>query len=183
MGCVVGGGRVVNVVSMNEEFEFGPKMRALTEKQRAFVMVLVEFPGMSGAEAARMAGYSDASEAAKVTASRLRSDQRIIEAIQEQAGKKLWAISLKAAGRIEQLIDSEDDAVALKAAAAVLDRTGLAAQQNINIHQTVSDQSGKAIMERIRALAQKHGLDERKLLGRPAPAPVVEGEFSEVKDG
>jgi phage terminase small subunit len=165
---------------MSEQTEFGPKMRALTEKQRAFVMALVEFPGMSGAEAARMAGYSDTGDACKVRASQMRSDQRIIEAIQEQAGKRLWAISLKAAGRIDQLMDSPDDAVALKAAMAVLDRTGMAAQQNININQTVRDESGKAIMDRIRQLAQKHGLDEQRLLGAP-PAPVVEGEFSEVK--
>jgi phage terminase small subunit len=173
---------LVTTVTMSEQTEFGPKMRALTDKQRAFVMALVEFPGISGKEAAIMAGYSDSSEAAKVTASKLRSDQRIVAAIQEQAGKRLWAISLKAAGRIEQLIDSPDDAVALKACAAVLDRTGLAAQQNININQTVRDESGKAIMERIRALAAKHGLDEGRLLGKPAPA-VVDAEFSEVKDG
>ncbi len=166
---------------MSDDAEFGPKMRALTEKQRAFVMALVEFPGMSGAEAARMAGYSDAGEAAKVKACVLRQDKRIIEAIQEQAGKRLWAISLKAAGRVEQLIDSEDDTVALKACGMVLDRTGLAAVQNININQTVSDQSGKAIIERIRQLAQKHGLDPQLLLSnKPAPA-VVDAEFSEVK--
>jgi phage terminase small subunit len=162
---------------MSDDFEFGPKMRALTDKQRAFVMALVEFPGMSGAEAARVAGYSDASEACKVKACNLRQDRRIVEAIQEQAGKRLWAISLKAAGRIEQMLDSDDDAVALKAAGMVLDRTGLAAVQNININQTISDQSGSAIMERIRALAAKHGLDPQQLLGRP----VVDAEFSEVK--
>src|SRR5258708_6336252 len=135
---------------MTSEFEFGPKMSVLTEKQRAFVMVMVEFPGTTGAEAARMAGYSDASEAAKVRACQMLQDQKIIEAIQEQAGKKLWAISLKAAGRLEILIDSDDDAVALKASGMVLDRTGLAAAQNININQTVTDNSGKAVMERIR---------------------------------
>lgn len=169
-------------VTMSEQTEFGPKMRALTDKQRAFVMALVEFPGMSGADAARAAGYSDVGEGCKVRASQMRSDQRIIEAIGEQAGKRLWAISLKAAGRLDQLMDSEDDAVALKAALGVLDRTGMAAQQNININQTVRDESGKAIMDRIRQLAQKHGLDEGRLLGKPV-APVVDAEFSEVKDG
>lgn len=162
------------------EFEFGPKMRVLTERQRAFVMLMVEFPGMSGAEAARRAGYSDVSEGAKVRACNMLQDKKIVEALQEQAGKKLWAISLKAAGRVEQLIDSDDEAVALRAAGMVLDRVGHGASQNINIHQTVTDQSGAAIMERIKALAEKHGLDSAKLLGKPVQ-PVIEGEFSEVE--
>jgi phage terminase small subunit len=164
---------------MTTEFEFGPKMRALTEKQRAFVMVMVEFPGMSGAEAARTAGYSDAGEGAKVRACMMLQDKKIVEAVNEQAGKRLWAISLKAANRVEQLINSEDEAVALRAGLAVLDRVGHAPQQNININQTVTDQSGKALMERIAALAHRHGLDPAKLLGRP----VVDVEFSEVKSG
>jgi hypothetical protein len=54
---------------------------------------------------------------------------------------------------------------------------GFGAQQNININQTISDQSGKAILDRIKSLADKHGLN---LLGGPAPVDV---EFSEVKDG
>lgn len=162
-----------------DDFEFGPKMRVLTEKQRAFVMAHVEFPALSGAGAARLAGYSDAGEGAKVRACMMLQDKKIVDAIQEQAGKKLWAISLKAAGRVELLVDSKDDAVALKASLAILDRVGLAPEQKVNIHQTVTDQSGKAIMERIRSLALKHGLDEQKLLGKP----VVDAEFSEVKDG
>ena len=164
---------------MTSDFEFGPKMRVLTEKQRAFVMALVEFPNLSHAESARMAGYSDKSEAAKVTACNLMQDKKIVEAMQEQAGKRLWAISMKAAWRVEQLIDSDDSAVALKAALSTLDRVGHAPQQNININQHVTDNSGKAIMERIQALAAKHGLDPQKLLAKP----VIEGEFSEVKSG
>lgn len=164
---------------MSEEYEFGPKMRVLTEKQRAFVMAHVEFPLLSAAEHARMAGYSDAGEACKVAACRMLQDKKIVEAIQEQAGKKLWAISLKAAGRVEQMIDCDDPAIALKAALSVLDRVGHAPQQNININQHVTDNSGKALMERIQALAVKHGLDPQKLLTKP----VIEGEFSEVKSG
>lgn len=164
---------------MADEFEFGPKMRSLTDKQRAFVMVMVEFPAVSAAEAARMAGYSDASEGAKVVACRMLQDKKIVEAIQEQAGKRLWAVSLKAAARVEQLIDSDDETIALKAAGMVLDRVNLAPQQNINIHQHVTDNSGKALMERIHALAAKHGLSPQQLLSKPA---VVEGQFTEVKD-
>lgn len=164
------------------EYEFGPKMKALTDKQRAFVMALVEFPMMSRAEAARMAGYSDAAEGAKVVACRMAQDPRIVAALQEQAGKRLLSVSMKAAFRVEQMLESPDEKIALKAAMAILDRAGHAPQQNININQTVTDQSGKAIMERIRSLASKHGLDEKRLLGAPVAEPV-DAEFSEVKDG
>lgn len=166
---------------MSDEWELGPKMLALSERQQRFVLELVADPLMSRAEAARLAGYSDASEGAKVTAHRLMHDQRIIDALHEQAGKRLWAISMKAAHRVDQMLDSKDDKVVLKAAVAVLDRTGFGAQQNINIHQTVRDESSKGILQRIEALADRLGVPVAGLLGAgKAARPVVEGEFSEV---
>lgn len=158
-------------------------MLALSERQRRFVLELVADPLMSKAEAARLAGYSDSSEGAKVTGHRLIHDQRIIDALHEQAGKRLWAISMKAAHRVDQMLDSEDDKVVLKAAVAVLDRTGFGAQQNININQTVRDESSKAILKRIEALADRLGVPVAGLLGAKQAAPVVDGEFSEVADG
>lgn len=167
---------------MVSEFEFGPKMQALTDRQRVFVLALVEDPLMSRAEAARVAGYSDSSEAAKVSAHRLMHDNRVIEALHEQAGKRLWSISLKAAHRVDQMLDSEDDKVALKAAVSVLDRVGFGAQQNININQTVRDESAKGLEDRIRRAAAallKLGSNPGELLGLPEP---VDAEFSEVKN-
>lgn len=165
---------------MADEFEMGPKMLALTEKQKRFVLELVADPLMSRSEAARLAGYSDSSEAAKVTAHRLMHDQRIIDAMHEQAGKRLWAISMKAAYRVDQMLDSEDDKVVLKAAVAVLDRTGFGAQQNININQTVRDESGKAILNRIEALADRLGVPVAGLLGARPSAPAIEGRFTVI---
>lgn len=150
---------------MSDEFEFGPKMRKLSDRQRAFVMVLVEFPALSGAEAARQAGYSDTADGAKVRACNLLQDKKIVEAMQEQAGKRLWATSLKAAARLDQLIDSEDEAVALKAAAAVLDRSALAPMQQININQNITDNTGRAVMDRIQRAAAVLGIEPGQLLG------------------
>ena len=174
---------LVTIVIMTVEYELGPKMMALSEKQRRFVLELVADPLMSRAEAARLAGYSDSSEAAKVSAHRLMHDQRIIEAMHEQAGRRLWAISMKAAYRVDQMLDSEDPKIMLKAAVAVLDRTGFGAQQNININQTVRDEGSKAILKRIEALADRLGVPVAGLLGSKPASPVVEGEFSEVSDG
>jgi phage terminase small subunit len=165
---------------MDSEFEFGPKMQALDDRRKRFVLALVEDPMISGAEAARRAGYSDVAEGAKVRAHGLMHDKRVVEALQEQAGKRLWSVSLKAAGRVETMIDSDDEKIALKASLAVLDRVGWAAQQNININQTVTDQSGKGILKRIEELADRLGVPKAGLLGGPSP---IEGEFSEVSDG
>lgn len=168
---------------MTDEYELGPKMLALSEKQRRFVLELVADPLLSRAEAARRAGYSDVADGAKVRAHGLIHDQRIIDAMHEQAGKRLWALSMKAAHRVDQMLDSDDEKIALKAAVAVLDRTGFGAQQNININQTVRDESSKAILGRIEALADRLGVPVAGLLGQKPAAPVVDGEFSEVKDG
>ena len=97
----------------------------------------------------------------------------------EQAGKRLWAISMKAAHRVDQMLDSEDDKVVLKAAVAVLDRTGFPAQQNINVNQTVRDETSKGILNRIEALADRLGVPVAGLLGPKA----IDVEFSEVTDG
>lgn len=158
-------------------------MLALTERQRRFVLELVADPLLSRAEAARRAGYSDHLERAKVTGHHLIHDQRVIDAMHEQAGKRLWAISMKAALRVDQMLDSADEKVALKAAVAVLDRTGFPAQQNINVHQTVRDEGSGAILKRIEALADRLGVPVAGLLTAKPAEPVVDAEFSEVEGG
>lgn len=166
---------------MTDDQELGPAMSALTERQRAFVMAMIEVPGCSHAEAARRAGYSDASEGAKVRGHYLAHNPAVQAAIREEASKRLNAASLTAAGVLLKLLT--DDEVKPKdritAAGMLLDRSGFGAAQTINVNKTVTDRSGKAIMERIAALSQKLGIDTSKLLA----GPVVDGEFSEVKDG
>jgi hypothetical protein len=63
----------------------------------------------------------------------------------------------------------------LKAATAVLDRTGFAAAQNINVNKTVTDNSGKAVLERIKRAADALGVDPGTLLGA-APMKVINHE-------
>lgn len=169
---------------MSDEGELGPAMQGLTEKQRGFVVAMVTIPGCSFRRAALSAGYSDSSEAAKVTGHRLAHDVRIQAAIREEAGKRLSALSVVAANvMMDVMLDDEASPKdKLKAAMAVLDRTGFAAAQTINVNKTTTDRTGAGMLERIRALAAANGLDPVKLLGGNT-APVVDAEFSEVKDG
>lgn len=169
---------------MSQNDEFGPAMAALTEKRRGFVMAMIEFPGISNAEAARRAGYSDKSEGAKVVGFYLAHSPAIQEAIREEAGKRLNAASLTAAGVLLALLtdDGVEPKDRIKAAGMLLDRSGFGAAQTINVNKTVTDRTSTGMLDRIRALAAANGLDPVKLLGGNVAAPVVEGEFSEVPD-
>lgn len=167
---------------MKDNDDFGPEMAALTEKQRAFVMAMIEYPGITQGRAAEIAGYSTSSGVfLRKTGHYCAHHPGVQAAIRAEAGKRLNSTSLTAANVLLELLTDEkvEAKDRIKAAGMLLDRSGFGAAQTINVNKTVTDQSGKAIMERIKALAAKRGLDPMKLLG---PA-VVEGEFSEVKDG
>jgi phage terminase small subunit len=170
---------------MTDENDFGPAMASLTVKQRGFVMAMIEFPGISFAEAARRAGYSDASEGAKVSGHYCAHNPTVQAAIREEASKRLNASSLTAANVLMQLLT--DEAVEakdrIKAAGMLLDRSGFGAAQTINVNKNVTDNSGKAIMGEIQRLAERLGLPVNKLLAGPAAAAdeVVDAEFSEVE--
>lgn len=170
---------------MSDEEDYGPAMAALSERQRAFVLAMIEVPGCSHAAAARRAGYSDLSEGAKVRGHYLAHSPGVQAAIREEAAKRLNAASLTAAGVLLALLT--DDEVKPKdritAAGMLLDRSGFGAAQTINVNKTVTDRTGAAIMERIKSLAAKHGLDPMKLLTQEPRPSVVDAEFSEVKDG
>ena len=165
---------------MNDDYEFGPAMAALSEKQRGFVLAMLNTPRCSHAKAARLAGYSDVKEGAKVRGHYLAHNPAVQAAMREEAGKRLNSMSVMAANvMMDIMLTAKDDKTKLKAASAVLDRTGFATSQNININKTVTDQSGKAVLEQIEALAAKLGVDASRLLSGP---PVVDAEFSEVEE-
>lgn len=147
--------------------EYGPAMGALSERQRAFVIAMVTIPGCSFARAARDAGYSDTADGAKVRGHHLAHNPSVQAAIREEAGKRLSALSVVAANVMMDVMLDEEAAPKdkLKAAMAVLDRTGFAAAQNINVNKTITDNSGKAVMERIEKAAAVLGVDPATLLG------------------
>lgn len=167
---------------MSDTDDYGPAMLGLTERQRGFVLAMIETPGCSHAAAARAAGYSDVAEGAKVRGFYLAHNPAVQAAIREEAGKRLNSLSLVAAN-VMMMVMLDDEAPLkekLKAASAVLDRTGFGASQTINVNKTVTDRTGPAMLERIRELAAANGLDPAKLLG--GNSGVVDAEFTEVKE-
>lgn len=164
---------------MSDDPEYGPAMEGLSERQRKFVLAMLLIPGCSHARAAREAGYSDVKDGAKVRGHYAAHNPRIQEAIREEARRRLDGLSVIAANvmmdaMLDPKVPTKDK---LKAASAVLDRTGFAAVQKIDV--TRKDESGTAVLDQIKRLAERLGLPVQQLLGRP----VVDAEFSEVKDG
>jgi hypothetical protein len=163
-------------------------MAALPEKQRAFVIAMVTQPGLAANQWALIAGYSDSSEAAKVTACRLLQQESINAAIHECAWMRMRSAALVAADTLVRIAANPQarDGDRLRAAEALLDRVGLAPIQKIDVEHKHTDHTGAALMERIRELAGRHGLDPERLLAGHKPEearaaqPVINGVVAPV---
>lgn len=171
---------------MSDE-HFGPAMRALGPMQRRFVLAILADPFGNGARWARAAGYSDASEAAKVTAHRLLHDPKVEAAIAEMTREQLNVLGpvLATAGLI-RIARNAKHPKHFQALEALANRTGFheTSEHRVSVHHT--DRTGVAMAERIRALAVQLGMDPAALLGANAPAEpmkLIEGEATEVIDG
>lgn len=167
---------------MSDEPEFGKAMAALSEKQRQFVLAMIEFPGITQAKAAARAGYQNSPGGMRVQGHYLAHHPGVQEALREEAAKRLNSASLTAAGVLMAMLTDKkvDPKDRIKAAGMLLDRSGFGAAQTINVNKTVTDRTGAGMLERIRALAEANGLDPVKLLG--GNAGVVDAEFTEVKE-
>jgi len=89
---------------------------------------------------------------------RRKDVKQVIEEMQklthEMVGVQLRALTLKAINKLNALIDSPIDGVALQAVKDILDRSGHKAKQEIKIDKTVT-----TIEEQIRKLADKTIID------------------------
>jgi phage terminase small subunit len=166
-----------------DEDGLGRAMKALTGPQRRFAMAAVMFPFAKDWQIAKAAGYSDRSHGSlRVAAHRNFHDEKVLAAIRECADKEVRSTAMLGVATIKKIARRDDHKDQFKAASWLAAMNEFAVAQNINIRQTVTDTSGEALMDKIKSLAEKHGLDAGRLLGIDAPS-VVEGEFSEVESG
>jgi len=161
---------------------FGPKMRALTPKQRGYVMAQLSDPLGNPTQWARDAGYSDHKLAAKVTGHHLAHDDRMIEAIREEARRHADTVGpTLGIGVMMQIARNPEHPHQLRAAEMLLDRVGFGVVTEHKVSVEHTDRTGVAMVERIRQLAAIMGVDERRLLGPNAggdTAKVIEGTGS-----
>lgn len=169
------------LVTVPRAEELGQFMRALNERQQKFVVALAEYGDDNHKRAALIAGYTD-NQSLATQAWRLASDPKIQAAIQEVCLGRLHGGKLLAVSTLVTLTKSNDEKIALKAAIAIMDRTGLHAVSEHNVKTQDVSKTDDAMIDRIVALANKLGLDPKKLLGSAGvQGDVIDGEFVEVK--
>lgn len=162
--------------------DLGPAMRALTDRQRRFVRMYLDYPTARDYVLAKMAGYSaNSAVAIRVAAHRLLHTPGVLAAINEEIDKRFKgkgvAISQRALFRIASTDGHKDQ---IKAAVALLDRGGFQVTSEHRVTVEKTDRTGKAMVGRIRALAERLGIDAEKLLGANAEPKLIEGEAREV---
>jgi len=167
------------ILSVPDESELGPAMKAITVMERAFVYAIVECGGNS-TNAAGAAGYcaNDTDEQSRrrklntIGSQKMRSP-KIADAIQEEARKRLKTGAFIGVETLLHLAnESTSEKIRLQAALALIDRNGMAVTTKHEVE--VRDfRSTKEIIERIEALARKRGIDPKMLLGGPEPTDAV----------
>ena len=167
--------KIHKAIDIPLDYECGPAMKRLNERQRAFVTYMLDFGGRNNTRAALAAGYGGTSDSVRVHAHRLAHDPNIQAAIKEEGEKRLNSSSIMA---VNILLDIADDPGTenkdkLKAVEMILNRTGLHAKTEHKVAVTHTDETSAEMIKRIEVMASGLGIDPKKLLGNA----VVEGEF------
>lgn len=162
----------------------GPKMSKLTAKMRGFVLAIMAQGDRNATTAAATAGYATASYGSlKVQAHMLWHDERIQEAIHEEAQKRLKGLLPMAVNVVAGIMENTQapEAVRLKAAMVTMDRAGLhAVSEKINTDGGVADDPDR--MKRIIAMARVLGIPIEQLVGQRlalAQPVITEAEYVE----
>lgn len=155
-------------------------MRALSAPRRRFALAAVQYPLAKDWQIAKAAGYSDKSHGAlRVRAHENFHNEAVLAAIRECADKEVRSGAMLGIATIKKIVRNDLHRDQFKAAALLAGLNRFTVDQNINLNQTVRDESGQALLGEIKKLAVKLGVPVQALLGGPAPA-IVDAEFSEV---
>lgn len=159
-----------------EESGLGPAMLACSPQERRFAIAAVMFPLAKDWQIAKAAGFSDRSYGSvRVAAHRLFHNERVLAAIRECADREIRSGAMLGIATIKKIARADAHRDQFKAAAWLAGLNGFAVAQNININQTVKDESGQALMERIERAAAVLGVDPATLLGLQ-PMKVISQE-------
>lgn len=113
-------------------------MLALRERERRFVWAYLlnalTDGKENGAQAARDAGYSDSSGAAKVTAHHLLHREEILDAMGEVATRELRGLAVPAVVALGQLVRKPEHPDHRKAIEMVLNRTGQHERTQVDVN-------------------------------------------------
>ena len=123
-------------IAVNDHDIAAPSFRALTDKQRAFVLALIRHGSGRGKRSlcAKDAGYKGDANQLAVKAHQLFHDPRIQKALHDATVAYLGSFQLFAIEGICHLAEAATkEEVKLKALLAIADRTGFATAQQIHV--------------------------------------------------
>lgn len=171
------------VIKVPAEGSLGPKMRALTDKQRAFVCAIAELGTGNYTQCARAAGYADnGGSMIHVTAHELAHDERIQEAMFEEAQRRLNVNGLIAVTTLQAIATNPAHKDQMKAAVAFLDRSGLHAKTEHTVKVKDESRTEEALIERATQLAAQLGYGPDELQRMITSAGVIDVDFSVVPE-
>ena len=130
-------------------YKLGPKMTALTDKQREFVLAV--FTAQSHTEAYRLAFPGVNDETARTNAARLMRSEKVIEAINEEARKRPSTLLPIALRVLEDTMKNPKDKDRLAAAKQVIGMAGLGPVNITEVRRTDTP------AEKVKAIASMLG--------------------------
>jgi hypothetical protein len=164
--------------------EMGPCMRALSEKQRMFVLAMLADPHGTQSDWAKAAGYSTKGDGHYVVGCRMMQDPRITAAMQEVAKQHLGGKGPALAVRnLLNIAGNEKHPKHYDASLAILNRTGMSekTEHTVRVEHTSDDR----MLEICRRMAIEMGVPLEHLIGANHPAlaslKTIEGEAVEVQ--
>ena len=170
--------------AVTEQPQFGPAMRALTERQRAFVLEMLADPFAAHYEWCIRAGYQNSESGHRGMASRMLQSPKIQAACVEMARGAMGGLGpVLASQGLLRIAANPRHKDHFRALESVADRVGL---PRTTAHQVLVDDVRRdpaSMVARVRELAGQLGIDPAALLGPNTPAlagPVIEGEATEV---
>lgn len=144
------------LVSMEQEYKLGPKMQALTEKQRLFVEKYIQMGSRGATKCYLESGYSQEKEGARHNSSRLLHTKKIQDAILEETGRKLRAHAPVALDSLLHMAKNPKHKDHFAAVKHLLDVSGFTPKQKVDISHSgtvdVSWDQFKAQLEQMRQL-------------------------------
>jgi hypothetical protein len=171
------------LIEVPDEDHMGPAMKRLNDRQRRFVCAMSVYGG-DVTRAYVFAGYDIKTPGAlKACASRLHNNAQIIDALQEEARRRLdYSHLVTVSGLVELALPSNTDKSSrLKALLALADRTGMHAKsEQLVVHE--DRRTTKELLDAIAQIAVRNGLDPAQLLGHKRP-DVIDAEYEEVPAG
>jgi hypothetical protein len=170
------------LVELDDDVPCGPAMRRLTPLQRNFVRLYVDFPRRAKWRLVKAAGFQNSDGGHRVTAHRLVRDLKVLAAIAEETMRRAPLDAALSRAILLEIASSKKNPQRLKAAAALGDRTGFAAEQKHVVEHR--DESAENKLVRIAQLAALLGIDPATLLGgNVGPFPVKQIEAVPERSG